>query len=106
MPFHIDNVAQVSRLIVDTASLANKLQAFRDEATRLQRLVVVNGIVPILDAPAAVFPANFNLTPAQVSACLVSLGVIKAAVDSAMTQPHTDNIDAVRLNMGVLVGTG
>lgn len=104
MAFDITNAMHVSRVIDDTVRAINELDETVAQLAELETLNTVNGFATPLNG--GTLPEGFNVTAAQLLAALVALAAVKAATTTAITTQRRTDLNAVKLNIGVLTGTG
>lgn len=102
---NIASPAQVSRVIDDTVAAANAIFVLKDILERYNIEQSTNLVHDALTAQGAVFPPQFSLTPVKVEDARYALAVFRDSFITALT-PVQPNLDAIRLALGVLVGTG
>jgi len=107
MPFSITNPAHVSLVIDRVRQSAISLESLRTQLMELDTFLTINGVGPILNAVGAVFPPGFSLTPNTVNSANNTLtSVVRTAITTAITVGQQTNMDRVRLDIGVITGTG
>lgn len=101
----INSPAQVSRVIDDTVAAANAAIALLALLQRYDVMTSVNGVHDALTAPGAQFPPGFRTTPGQVADARFAIASLLGNFNGDMGtyQPAMDNL---RLDLGVLTGTG
>lgn len=107
MPFLITNPAHVSIVIERIRDAAVTLEAMRAKLMELDTFLTINNVASSLNAGGAVFPPGFSLTPAIVQSANNTLtSVVRTAITAAITTGQQTNMDRVRLDIGVITGTG
>lgn len=107
MPFDITNPRHVSRVIDRNRAVAASLAAFRLDLMELTTEMTVNNVSAALAAPGVLFPPGFSITPAILNSARNTLTtVVQDAITAAITSGQQTNLDRVRLDIGVLLGTG
>lgn len=97
--------AQISKVINDAAALSDALFKLKVDFDTFNSMQATNGVHEALTAQGAAFPPSFTLTPAKVEDARYALAVFHDTFTTALATAQP-NLDALRLSLGVLTGTG
>jgi len=109
MPFDITNTQHINHVIERVRTVAIALAELRDELTELdtEMSANVNNVAAQLNAPGAVFPPGYSLTPGILNSARNALtGVVMPAITTALTAGQQLNLDRVQFDIGVVTGGG
>lgn len=101
----INNSSQVSRVIADSATAANAIVTLKATLERYDVEQSVNGVHAALTANGAQFPAAFTVPPALVEDARFAIASFRSAFETSLAT-YQASLDALRLHLGVLTGTG
>lgn len=107
--FDIANPQHINHVIERVRTVAIRLAELRAELAELdtEMSAGVNNVGTALSAPGAAFPPGYSLTPPILNSARNALtGVVMPAINTALTASQQLNLDRVRLDIGVITGTG
>jgi len=99
MALNLLDVQHASMLVNAEKRAVIAFETFRSYLNDFKALATRHNFSGALTAPAASFPPNYTLTPAEANSALTSMTSLKSILDTNVTNQVQANLDAVRLNV-------